>query len=83
MNSLIELMKIAYFCDMSKRDADILYFVAFCLEGYKNKHSLSGEVASELFDQHGIKQYLSENYDILHTQGIPWLLEEIEERIGL
>jgi hypothetical protein len=54
---------------MSKRDADILYFVAFCLEGYKNKH--------------GIKQFLSDHYDVLHTQGMPWILEEIEEKIGL
>lgn len=68
---------------MSKRDTDILFFVAFCLEGYKNKHGLSGEAASTLFDQHGIKQYLAEHYDILHTQGMPWILEEIEERITL
>lgn len=83
MISFIELAKIAYFCDMSKRDADILFFVAFCIEGYKNKHGLSGEAASELFDQYGIKQYLSDNYDILHTQGMSWILEEIEEKIGL
>lgn len=31
---------------MSKRDADILFFVAFCLEGYKNKHGLTGKVAA-------------------------------------
>ncbi|MBR1873200.1 MAG: DUF3791 domain-containing protein [Bacteroidales bacterium] len=68
---------------MSKRDSDILFFVAFCLEGYKNKHGLTGEATSKLFDQYCIKQYLSNNYDILHTQGMPWLLEEIEEKIGL
>ena len=68
---------------MSKRDANILFFVAFCLEGYKNKHAFSGEAASVLFDQHGIKQYLSDYYDILHTQGMPWILEEIEEKIAL
>ena len=68
---------------MSKRDADILYFVAFCPEGYKNKHGLTGVAASELFDRHGIKQFLSDHYGILHTQGMPWILEEIEEKIGL
>ena len=72
-----------YICTMSKSDSDILYFVAFCIEGYKNKHGLSGEAASNLFDQHGIKQYLSEHFDVLHTQGMPWILEEIEEKIGL
>jgi hypothetical protein len=68
---------------MSERDADILYFVAFCLEGYKNKNALTGAAASELFDRHGIKEFLSDHYDILHTQGMPWILEEIEEKIGL
>ncbi len=68
---------------MSKRDSDILFFVAFCIEGYKNKHALSGEAVSRLFDEHGIKEYLAEHYDVLHTQGMPWILEEIEEMIGL
>lgn len=72
-----------YFCAMSKRDSDILFFVAFCLEAYKNKHGLTGEAASSLFDRHGIKQYLSDHYDVLHTQGMPWILEEIEERVAL
>jgi hypothetical protein len=67
---------------MSKRDTDILYFISFCLEGYKTKHGLTGEEASELFDKYGIKQYLSKNFDILHTQGMPWILEEIEEMIS-
>ncbi len=68
---------------MCKRDTDILFFVAFCLEAYKNEHGLTGEAASALFDQHGIKQYLAEHYDALHTQGMPWILEEIEEKIAL
>ena len=66
---------------MSQRDTDILFFVAFCLEGYKNKYSLTGAEVSELFDRHRIKEYLADNYDLLHTQGMPWLLEEIEERM--
>ena len=68
---------------MSKRDADILSFVAFCIESYKNKHGLTGEDVSKLFDRHEIKQYLSDYFDVLHTQGMPWILEEIEEKIGL
>lgn len=68
---------------MSKRESDILFFVAFCLECYKHQHGLTGEAVSALFDEHGIKDYLSTHYDILHTQGMPWILEEIEEKIGL
>ena len=68
---------------MGRHDTDILFFIAFCIESYKNKHGISGGDASKLFDQHGIKQYLSDNYEVLHTQGMPWILEEIEEKIGL
>ena len=69
--------------DMSKRDSDILFFVAFCIESYKSKHGITGEEVSWLFDRHGIKKYLADNYEVLHTQGMSWILEEIEERIGL
>lgn len=43
---------------MSQNDQDILYFVAFCLESFKNKHGIRGEEASEMFDKYGVKQYL-------------------------
>lgn len=72
----------AYFCNMSGRESGILYFVAFCIESYKNRHGLSGTAVSQLFDQYGVKEYLAANYDVLHTQGMQWLLEEIEEKIG-
>lgn len=75
--------KIDYFCTMSKRDTDILFFVAFCIEAFKDRHELDGEAVSALFDQHGIKEYLAKHYDVLHTQGMPWILEEIEEKMGL
>ena len=68
---------------MSKRDADILFFVAFCVESYKNKHGMTGDVVSELFDRKGINRYLSNHYDVLHTQSIDWILEEIEEKLSL
>ena len=68
---------------MSQNDQDILYFVAFCLESFKNKHGIRGEEASEMVDKFGVKQYLVKNYDILHTQGMPWLLEVIDEMMGL
>lgn len=76
-------MIIVYFCDMSKHDADILFFVAFCVESFKNKHGMTGEAVSALFDRKGINKYLSDHYDVLHTQSMPWILEEIEEKLSL
>lgn len=59
----------------------MLFFVAFCMEAYKNEHKMSGKDVSLLFDRHKVKEYLFKHYDILHTQGMPWILEEIEEKI--
>lgn len=67
---------------MKNREDDIAYFVAFCIEAYKNAHSMSGAEAARLLADHGILSYLSENYDVLHTQSIPWLLAEIDELIS-
>lgn len=40
-----------------------------------------GDVMS-LFDEYHVTEYLFENYDMLHTQGVSWLMEEIENYIG-
>lgn len=66
---------------MTKRDADRLYFVSFCIEQYKNQKQMSGHEVMELFDQYHIIDYLYNHYDILHTQGAQWLVEEIDEMI--
>lgn len=60
---------------------DIAYFLAFCVEIYKNAHSLSGAEASAIFAKNELYDYLSENFEVLHTQSPAWILEEIEEII--
>lgn len=67
---------------MSKRESDILYFVSFCIEQYKKHHGMAGGDVMSLFDEYHVTEYLFENYDMLHTQGASWLMEEIENYIG-
>ena len=43
---------------------------------------LSGSETIKLFDQNGVTDYLAENFDVLHTQGAQWLMQEIDEYIG-
>ncbi len=43
---------------------------------------MSGDEVSALFDRSGIKEYLTKNFEVLHTQSMPWILEEIETLIG-
>lgn len=60
---------------------NIAYFIAFCVETYKNAHNISGAEASTVFSDHGVMNYLSENFEVLHTQSPGWILAEIEDFI--
>ncbi len=66
---------------MSKTELDKSFFVAFCIEQYKNHKGISGKEASDILFSTGVAKYLSDNYEVLHTQGSQWLLEEIDERL--
>ena len=54
---------------MSKEEKDIALFVAFCIEEYGAAKGMSGEQVLDLFSKYGLVDYLSEFYDVLHTQG--------------
>ena len=66
---------------MDKKELDIAYFLSFCIEQYKVKQGLSGEDTMNLFENYNVLSYLSDNFEVLHTQGRQWLMEEIEDYI--
>lgn len=68
---------------MNKEEKDKAIFVAFCIEEYGAEKGMSGEQVLDLFSKYGLVGYLSEFYDVLHTQGRQWLIEEIDEYIGI
>lgn len=68
---------------LSKEEKDIALFVAFCIEEYGAAKGMSGEQVLDLFSKYGLVDYLSEFYDVLHTQGRQWLIEEIDEYIEI
>ena len=68
---------------MRKKEKDIALFVAFCIEEYGAAKGLTGEQVLDLFSKYGLVDYLSEYYDVLHTQGRQWLIEEIDEYIEI
>ena len=68
---------------MDKKKQDMAYFVSFCIEQYKNAKHLTGVEAMRLLDEHKVLDYLSEHYEILHTQSRQWILEDIDEFIKL
>lgn len=64
------------------KELDIAYFLSFCMEQYKNRHQMSGEEVATLFEQYDVLPYLKDNFEVLHTQGHQWLMEEIDEWIN-
>ena len=66
---------------MDRKELDIAYFLSFCIEQYKVKQGLSGEDTMNLFEKYNVLSYLSDNFEVLHTQGRQWLMEEIEDYI--
>ena len=67
----------------AKFEKDIALFVAFCIEEYGAAKGMSGEQVLDLFSKYGLVDYLCEYYDVLHTQGRQWLIEEIDEYIEI
>ncbi len=61
---------------------DRAVFLSFCIEQYaKAKGMATGDVAN-LLEQYGIAEHFCEFYEVLHTQGGQWLVEEIDEMIN-
>ena len=67
--------------NMSKAEKDTALFVAFCIEEYGAAKGMTGEQVLDLFSKYNLVEYLSKFYDVLHTQGRQWLIEEIDEFI--
>lgn len=68
---------------MSTKIQNILYFISFCIEQYKNEKGLTGEQAMQQLEHYGVLTYLNEHYDVLHTQSAQWLLSDINEFIQI
>ncbi len=68
---------------MSRNEKNVALFVAFCIEEYGAAKKMSGEQVLDLFSKYGLVDYLSEFYEVLHTQGRQWLIEEIDEFIEI
>ena len=68
---------------MNNKKQSIAYFVSFCIEQYKNAKNLTGAEAMLQLDRYKVLDYLSEHYEVLHTQSRQWILEDIDEFIKL
>ncbi|MDR1652099.1 MAG: DUF3791 domain-containing protein [Prevotellaceae bacterium] len=59
----------------------ILLFFAFCLEKYKNFADISAEETLFIFRKYGVFDYLNDGFEMLHTQGENYIVNDIDEFI--
>lgn len=55
-----------------------LEFKAFCFEAYRAEKKLSGRETMLLFKKYGVLDYLGACYDVLHTTGRAYIVEDID-----
>lgn len=66
---------------MSKTDQEKSYFLAFCIEQYKAAKGMDGAEVARLFFESSVASYLTDNFEVLHTQSRQWLIEEIDDML--
>lgn len=60
-----------------------LEFKVFCFEAYRAEKKLSGRNTMRLFKQYGVLEYLGKFYDVLHTTGREYIVDDIDEFIAV
>lgn len=66
---------------MKNDQQDRAIFVSFCIEQYAKAKNMTTDDVVNLFEQYGITEHFCEFYDVLHTHGHNWLIEEADEMI--
>ena len=61
---------------------EVFEFYTYCLENYATRKRISGMRAWVIFKESGADEYIIDNYDLLHTQGIEYVLDDIQRFIN-
>lgn len=54
-------------------------FAVYCVEEFKAAENLPGKAVIELFNCHGVLEYVREFYDALHTTGRQYIVNDIRD----
>lgn len=57
-------------------------FYTYCLENYAIRNQMSGMRAWVIFKESSADEYIINNYDLLHTQGLEYVLDDIQRFIN-
>lgn len=61
---------------------EVIQFYTYCLENYAKRQHIGGINAWALFKETGADDYVIDNYDLLHTQGTEYVLDDIQRFIN-
>ena len=57
---------------------DKMNFAVFCLESYKLAHNLKGKDVIEIFNQYKVFDYIKSFFDVLHSTGQKYIVEDLD-----
>jgi len=55
-----------------------LPFMILCVEEYKNQKGMTGKDVMNLFNQYSVCEYIKDFYEVLHTTGIRYIVDDID-----
>lgn len=55
-----------------------LPFIILCIEEYKNQKGMTGKEVIDLFNQYSVCEYLKSFYEVLHTTGTKYIINDID-----
>lgn len=58
--------------------SETLAFKTFCIESYKQAHKMDGKETAALFKKYDVLNYLGSFFDILHSTGQKYIVEDID-----
>ena len=61
---------------------EVFEFYTYCLENYAIRNRISGMRTWVIFKESGADEYVTSNYDLLHTQGMEYVLDDIQRFIN-
>lgn len=61
---------------------EVFEYYTYCLEFFATRKQISGLRAWMLFKESGADEYVIDNYDLLHTQGMEYVLDGIQRFIN-
>ncbi len=58
-----------------------LPFIVLCIEEYKNRKNMTGKEVVDLFNRYSVIEYIRSFYDVLHTTGTKYIIDDIDSYI--